>query len=74
MPCSLKALDAEPGIVGLTDPPGEGPRLQDLISDESLTITVHDGFDYWIADVEDQRRRRPAALEQANAAATRPPG
>ena len=65
------ALDAEPGIVGLTTPPGEGPRLQDLISDESLTITVHDGFDYWIADVEaDERAEMSAALEQANDAAT----
>ncbi len=30
------ALDAEePGVIGLTDPPGEGPRLQDLVSDDS---------------------------------------
>ena len=27
----LAALEAEPGMVGLTDPPGEGPRLQDLV-------------------------------------------
>jgi hypothetical protein len=65
----LKALDSEPGIIGLTDQPGEGPRLQDLISDESLAITVHDGFDYWIADVED-KEGVAAALEQANAAAS----
>ena len=32
----VKALDAETGIVGLTDPPGDGPRLQDLVADESL--------------------------------------
>ena len=32
-PCSQAALDAdEPGIVGLTDPPGDGPRLQDLVT------------------------------------------
>jgi Family of unknown function (DUF5926)/SEC-C motif len=61
------ALEAEPGIVGLTDPPGAGPRLQDLITDESLTVTVHDGFDYWIADVDaDDRAGMAAALEQAN--------
>ena len=65
----LKALESEPGIVGLTDQPGEGPRLQDLVTDESLTITVHDGFDYWIADVED-KEGVAAALEQANAAAS----
>ena len=59
----------EPGIVGLTEAPGEGPRLQDLITDEQLSITVHDGFDYWIADVEDTSGMA-AALEQANEAAT----
>lgn len=63
------ALDAdEPGVYGLTDPPGEGPRLQDLVTDEALDITVHDGFDFWLADVED-REGLAAALEQANAAA-----
>jgi uncharacterized protein DUF5926 len=66
----LRALETEePGIVGLTDPPGEGPRLQDLIIGDRLDITVHDGFDYWIADVEDQAGMA-AALEQANAAAS----
>ena len=38
----------EPGIIGLPSAPGEGPSLQDLISDTSLDITVHDGFDYWL--------------------------
>ena len=66
----LKALETEePGIVGLTDPPGEGPRLQDLLTGDRLDVTVHDGFEYWIADVEDQSGMA-AALEQANAAAT----
>src|SRR5215218_6733717 len=64
------ALEADAGIVGLTSPPGEGPRLQDLISDESLSITVHDGFDYWVADVDPaDRSAMAAALEQANDAA-----
>ena len=63
------AIDAdEPGVVGLTDPPGEGPRLQDLVTDEQLTVTVHDGFDFWVSDVED-KDDLAAALEQANAAA-----
>jgi hypothetical protein len=65
----LTALGSDPGIVGLTDQPGEGPRLQDLVTDDSLAITVHDGFDYWIADVED-KEGMAAALEQANAAAS----
>lgn len=65
----LKALEAEPGIVGLTDPPGAGPRLQDLVTGTSLEVTVHDGFDFWIADIDDQDPMA-AALENANEAAT----
>ncbi len=65
----LKALEAEVGIVGLTDPPGPGPRLQDLITGERLDVTVHDGFDYWVSDVED-RESVAGALEQANDAAS----
>jgi hypothetical protein len=64
------ALDAdEPGVIGLTDPPGEGPRLQDLVTDKELTVTVHDGFDFWLSDV-DGKDDLAAALEQANAAAS----
>ncbi len=61
----LAALDAEPGIVGLTSDPGPGPRLQDLISNETLEVTVHEGFDYWVSDVEDTSGME-AALQQAN--------
>ena len=65
-----KALEAEPGsMVGLTDAPGEGPRLQDLVVDEPLDITVHDGFEFWIADMEDEAGALSASLESANAAA-----
>ncbi|MGZ4443383.1 MAG: DUF5926 family protein [Nocardioidaceae bacterium] len=65
-----RALDAEPGsITGLTDPPGEGPRLQDLVADLPLEVTVHDGFDYWVADVEDETGNVAASLEAANNAA-----
>src|SRR6478736_39862 len=53
------ALAAEPGVVGLLEAPGEGPRLQDLVTDEALAITVHDGFGYWVADLPDADR--PAA-------------
>lgn len=60
------ALEAAPGIVGLTDDPGEGPRLQDLVTGDALPVTVHGGFDYWIADVDDQSDLA-AALDQANA-------
>jgi hypothetical protein len=65
----VKALEADAGIVGLTDPPGDGPRLQDLVTGDSLDVTVHDGFEFWIADVEEGDRAMMAAgLEQANAA------
>ena len=65
-----KALAAEPGdVVGLTDPPGEGNRLQDLVADAPLEVTVHEGFDFWIADVEDPTGSVAASLEAANAAA-----
>ncbi len=65
-----KALAADAGeVVGLTDPPGEGPRLQDLVVDEPLDITVHEGFEFWLADVEDPTGTAHASLEAANAAA-----
>ncbi len=64
------ALGADPGIVGLTDPPGDGPRLQDLVTGDRLTVSVHDGFEFWIGDVDEgDRAGMAAALEQANTAA-----
>jgi hypothetical protein len=62
-----QAERGESGIVGLTSDPGAGPRLQDLLDPAvtELDITVHEGFDYWVADVEDQSGTE-AALEQAN--------
>jgi hypothetical protein len=66
----VSALEAAPGTaLGLTDPPGEGPRLQDLVADDPLTITVHRGFDFWVADVEPPTGSAKASLEAANAAA-----
>jgi hypothetical protein len=67
----LLALEAPPGeMVGLTEAPGDGPRLQDLVADEPLEVTVHDGFEFWIADLDDPDGALGASLEQANAAAT----
>ena len=65
----VKALEAEPGMVGLAEAPGEGPRLQDLVSEEPLEVTVHSGFDYWVADLDDSDGTMAAALQQANDAA-----
>jgi hypothetical protein len=56
-------------MVGLGEDPGEGPRLQDLVVDEPLEVTVHEGFDFWISDVDDPTGSAHASLEQANAAA-----
>jgi hypothetical protein len=64
----LAALDAEHGtVVGPVDP-GDGPRLQDLVTGGDLDVTLHTGFDYWIADVEDTDGSMAAALDQANEA------
>ena len=61
-----RALDAEhgEGIVGLTAPPGPGPRLQDLVTDGRLDITVHEGFEYWVTALDDSNA--DALVEQAN--------
>ena len=61
------ALGAERGTtVTLGEAPGEGPRLQDLVVDEPLEVTVHDGFDYWVADLDDPDGSMAAALQEAN--------
>ena len=66
----LSAYDAEPGaFVGLTDAPGDGPRLQDLLGDQPLSVQVHDSFDFWISDMEDDDGSLAAGLQQANEAA-----
>jgi len=65
-----RALDADPGdMVGLAESPGDGPRLQDLVADDPLEITVHAGFDYWVADQDDSDGSMAALLEAANDAA-----
>ena len=65
----LDAFDAEPGsMVGLSTDPGEGKRLQDLVTDEPLEVTVHSGFDYWVADMDDSDGSMAEALKQANEA------
>jgi hypothetical protein len=58
----------EDGVVGLVDPPGPGPRLQDLVDDNPLDLTVHDGFEWWLGDLADRDQAMVDALEQANGA------
>jgi hypothetical protein len=64
-----KAMDTdEPGVVGLVDPPGPGARLQDLVVDQPLDVTVHDSFEWWLGDVAERDQAMADALEQANGA------
>src|SRR5690349_846114 len=64
------ALDAEPGsMVGLTDDPGEGPALQDLITG-ALEVTVHEGFEFWLTDLEDPDGAMAELVHQADHAAS----
>jgi hypothetical protein len=64
----LNALRTAPGdTVGVPALPGEGPRLQDILVDGPLDITMHDGFEYWLdADQADDPNVK-ASLERANA-------
>jgi hypothetical protein len=65
------ALDSAPGTsVQLTGLPGPGPRLQDLLDDAPLEVTVHEGFDYWIEgapDADDAGEDVAESMERANA-------
>jgi hypothetical protein len=58
---------APPGGPVLMPPlPGAGPRLQDLLGDDPLDVTVHDGFEFWL-DEEPATAEVKASLERANA-------
>ncbi|MDT9593212.1 DUF5926 family protein [Nocardioides zeae] len=65
-----QAEAGEVGTVGLTADPGEGPRLQDLLVDGPLDITVHDSFGYWADLIGDETGAVAAAAEQADAQMT----
>lgn len=62
------ALDAAPGSsVQPPGLPGPGPRLQDLLTDEPLDITLHPGFDYWVEGAADPTGEVAASMDRANA-------
>lgn len=63
------ALGAEPGVVNPPAVSADSPRLQDLIEDAPLEVTVHDGFGFWAADLDESDPDVAAALEQADGAA-----
>lgn len=63
------AAEAGAGMIGLTTAPAaDSPRLQDLVADGPLSVDVHEGFDYWVADME-ASSELAQALEQAEGAA-----
>jgi hypothetical protein len=64
----LCALQTEPGgTVAVPALPGEGERLQDILEDAPLDITVHDGFEYWLDSEQAEDPNVKASLERANA-------
>jgi hypothetical protein len=61
------ALQTPPGGPVVLPPlPGPGPRLQDVLSDDALEVTVQDGFEFWL-DGESSNPEVKASLERANA-------
>ena len=64
----LNALRTKPGdTVAVPALPGEGPRLQDVLDDGPLDITVHDNFEYWLDADQAEDATVKASLERANA-------
>jgi hypothetical protein len=66
----LTALEAEPGTpVPAGDVPTGGPRLQDVLEpDVPFDVTVHTGFDFWLAGGQDVAPEVRESMERANAA------
>ena len=64
----LSALRTDPGdTVSVPALPGQGPRLQDILEDGPLEITMHDGFEYWLDAEQAEDATVRASLERANA-------
>ena len=64
----LDVLAAERGSsVVAAGLPGPGPRLQDLLDDAPLEMSVREGFDHWVQDAPDPGGELAAAMERANA-------
>lgn len=63
----LRALQSPPGEpVSVPALPGEGVRLQDVLVDEPLDVTMHDGFEFWLDDDAGDDPNVRASLERAN--------
>lgn len=63
----LQALATTPGdTVSVPALPGPGPRLQDVLASDSLAITVHDSFEFWLGEDAGDDPNVRASLERAN--------
>ena len=62
--CALEVDHGGPVVV--TAMPDGGPRLQEVLADGALDLTVRDGFDFWL-DQEANTAEVKASLERANA-------
>lgn len=64
----LRALETEPGgPVSVPALPGEGPRLQDILVDGPLDITLHESFEFWLDEGAMDDPNVKQSLERANA-------
>jgi hypothetical protein len=64
----VSALRTQPGdTVSVPALPGQGVRLQDILADGPLEITMHDGFEYWLDEQQSEDPTVRASLERANA-------
>lgn len=63
-----QVMSGDPGSAIMpADAAGSGVRLQDLLTQEPLDVTVQDGFDYWTEGVPDEDGQIAASMELANA-------
>jgi Family of unknown function (DUF5926) len=64
----LQALQTPPGgSVSVPALPGEGARLQEVLADDPLDVTLHDGFEFWLDPGVSADSAVQASLERANA-------
>ncbi|HWG98016.1 MAG TPA: DUF5926 family protein [Pilimelia sp.] len=63
----VRALETPPGgTVSVPALATEGPRLQEVLADGPLELTVHDGFDFWLDEGATDDPSVKASLERAN--------
>jgi hypothetical protein len=63
--CALRSTPGEQVVVPAL--PGPGRRLQDVLVDGPLDITMHDGFQFWLDDDAGDDPGVQSSLERANA-------